>query len=105
MINERTEKFTPGPWKPISDTRPIVDTGDFYTEYWVDSDKICVCTMYNGQYMSEDEQEANMHLASAAPEMYDLLKECRKEFNDECHLIQDLCDRIDTVLKKARGEV
>ena len=105
MNGKRIEKFTPGPWAPDIETYPVADTGEY------DSDHVVVANgKAIGQFFtwlcgpSDDEAIANTHLASAAPEMYALLKECREEFNDECHIVQDLCDRIDTVLKKARGE-
>ena len=82
------EKFTPGPWKAhrmrvyLPDRQNPLNVG--FNERTVDN----AC--------------ANAALIAAAPEMYNELKTVRKII--ECEEYRDDCERIDRILKKARGE-
>lgn len=48
-------------------------------------------------------REANAALIAAAPEMYEALEFSKKEFHDL--YFENCCEYIESVLKKARGEV
>ena len=88
-------KFTPGPWKAVSDQRweaiNIVDG--------------------NSQLFALVKGEANAALITAAPEMYDVLQhyfDLLEQANNggavaECKLFEDIV-LIEQVLMKARGE-
>lgn len=98
-------KFTQGPWLAEIVQHSIGDTGDYYTEYALVVEKNnknrCIANVFTIDY-DEDEAEANLRLIAVASEMYDELVAMRKAI--ECAEFRTDCERIDNLLKKARGE-
>lgn len=99
-------KFTPGPWTAIQHGDGIYTwtiRGNDEME-----DRTLAIVGVGTPNLNRD--EANMHLISAAPEMYNMLQSVL----DECAICDpnfhypgdcDLRGQIEAVLKKARGEV
>ena len=90
-------EFTKGKW-----------TADDMGEYvFAHSFDMMICQMHgwaylNAQGLSSDEaidvQKANARLIAAAPEMYELLRECMNKihsFDETYRLIENLIERID----------
>lgn len=95
-------KFTKGPWYAYShDFKDCLD--EYYTEWGVSSSKTkrSICTMLGVD--SEDEINANASLIAAAPEMYDLLLDIVTDYQCMPNPAV-MANKIETVLKKARGE-
>lgn len=101
-------KFTPGPWVVNTDHEQL---GDITT---IDRS---IGVAYAQQVSNNDrlnkhvERKANAHLISAAPEMYDLIRQFiegeYKEYDDDFDyykFIGLMLDKFEDVLKKARGE-
>ena len=88
------EKFTQGNWELDDDGHVVIDLGDDVWEIICD-----MCDPLN------EEEEANASLITAAPEMYNMLKDfvayvegdCSEDFLYRYHEIKEL-------LAKARGE-
>lgn len=96
-------KFSKGEWEPqIEPDDAYVTCGDFLI-----ADLLC-------SDVEESEMDANTRLIAAAPDMYNMLKVVRDghlnliEFDLVDHQyrddLQDVVDRIDALLSKARGE-
>lgn len=86
-------KFTPGPWKILYNdkTKVVLEQQGV---------AVFVADTYAGFTKSEEEQEFNAVLISAAPEMYEALQwTCSRCNSDSC---KD-CP-VEKALKKARGE-
>lgn len=88
-------KFTPGPW--------FVDHGvpgkPRVFSHAKNLIKTMVCACEHGA-ISRTEHDAN--LIAAAPEMYEALEFCKREFHDVG--LEKYCEFIEKILKKARGE-
>ena len=84
-------KFTKGPWKLFNAKGDIVstETGDIIIR-WDDSH-------------TDDQQIADARLIAAAPEMYDLLLDIVTDYQCMPNPAV-MADKIEAVLKKARGE-
>lgn len=94
-------KHTPGPWF-INNYNAQIDADAF-------GNKPVCQLLWPTAIRSENETLANARLIAAAPELLEVLKECRKMYGgfagsahypDEARLI----DKIDAVIKKAEGE-
>lgn len=97
-MDERKEKFTPGPWKAHT-----TQHADWVMTDWIDCEEqenICDLSHSNGGN--------DVYLIAAAPDMYELLKEISGVFAANCcipcHKCHELHGRIDGLLEKARGE-
>lgn len=56
-------------------------------------------------YFTEEQSEANAHLISAAPEMYDILDEIIKYSKTNGDYLLPVCvEELESLLAKARGE-
>lgn len=104
MSSERIEKFTPGPWKvEFEDIECCEDDPHVYVVHCKTVSPDTALLEFN----ITEENVANAHLISAAPEMYEALKlaygiiyqAAKNSFEAE-----DILNRFDSVLKKARGE-
>lgn len=62
--------------------------------------RICIIAPLN---LTQEESDANAALIAAAPEMYEALEFSKREFHDL--YFENCCEYIESVLKKARGEV
>jgi hypothetical protein len=91
-------KFTKGPWRVLDNTS-YTDRPNHYqiltkdAGLWVAYTECC----------DNEEEEANAALIAAAPEMYELLQDIATNYQcmpNPCGVEQ----RIEAVLKKARGE-
>lgn len=82
-------KFTPGTWNNCDGE--TIETKKA---------RICIIAPLN---LTQEESDANAALIAAAPEMYEALEFSKREFHD-LHL-EKYCEYIESVLKKARGEV
>ena len=97
-MNDKKEKFTPGPWF-CTDMGQIGKKGE---------KRLFCLASFHWEGVGEKEMMANTKLATAAPEMYDLLKRI-KGMLQFCEL-EDKIDadtehEIGALLAKARGEV
>ena len=117
-----TEKFTPGEWR--TEDFNEWDIAGFFIVDKEDSPiaKMCerfVMTPRPGSNFSQlveskEEQEANAYLLTAAPKMYERLKGVRcflwtclqyEQYSDPLYKqIEHQVERIDEVLKEARGD-
>ena len=89
----RLEKFTKGPWKvvPESEDGAVVLCG---------SD---VNPLSGKDMLFMNEKVYDAHLIAASPEMYDMLKECRRILHIADGTSKEIL-QIDEILKRARGE-
>ena len=74
-------KFTKGPWEKGGTPRSD-NGGDKFYVYQIDSSTgaaICNTNMAYS-FVEPNEREANAHLISAAPDMYEALKSCQEYF-------------------------
>ena len=94
---------TPGPWSISTDGEA---TGVIYALRGFEWDDICVLT-------PRCEAADNAHLIAAAPEMLAVLEELRESstccgtydlLDETTWASPDLADRIESAIKKARGE-
>ena len=83
------QKFTPGTWNNCDGE--TIETKKA---------RICIIAPLN---LTQEESDANAALIAAAPEMYEALEFSKKEFHDL--YFENCCEYIESVLKKARGEV
>jgi len=97
MGDVKKERFTPGPW--------FYEDGCVFAE--CDKCGDAVAGIGNAMFRKKDEEVANMRLIAQAPEMYALIKKLHKMMN-EMKWSFDSCGvnrkKVETVLKKARGE-
>lgn len=113
-MTKRNEKFTPGPWhilvpKPRYGNREchsIVDGGGEYV-----AKTVAVSVLRGISAVKREERKANEHLIAAAPEMYELLNDVKGELLRMDgggfyggKIRRHIVDKIEAVLKKARGE-
>lgn len=103
-MDERMEKFTPGPWEAencsVRTTREDLPS-DRTWGYGLNDGFIC--SLDDGEYHNYSDQtecSANAQLIAAAPEMYELLKQLYGALAS----VPLLQVEIEKVLKKARGE-
>lgn len=106
-MNESKPKFTPGPWKIHLDKR----NG---TACSIIEDKTGDCVARTVYRFHRGERHANGNLISAAPEMYEALKEMLSSLKDVVNinymsdsafaLANDAMAKAEEALKKARGE-
>ena len=89
-------KFTPGPWSILFNdkTKVVLEQQGV---------AVFVADTYAGFTKSEEEQNANAALITAAPEMYEGLKEIRDVMEKDGRFGRTV-EAIDKLLKKARGE-
>lgn len=95
-MNERKEKFTPGPWMAHceSDFSSVLAGDDHNTE-------VCYCEC---QFV-DDEQRTVAHnamLIAASPEMYEMLDNIQSLMEDTP--FRGIAAKIGAILAKARGE-
>lgn len=101
-------KFTKGPWVSYG-------SGVATEAYGLKPDRTyghgCgatfVCCLNDGEYheyKDREEQEANAHLISAAPDMYEALEDAAMEIRHLARGTTDSYDAIMALLAKARGE-
>ena len=95
-------KFTPGPWKAHAGIMEP-DFVFYGEEERCDAENrvVCECFLRPGKY----EMSADVHLIAAAPEMYEVLSTIEDIMcydSSDCGTIP--IDRMQKVLKKARGE-
>lgn len=83
------QKFTPGTWNNCDGE--TIETKKA---------RICIIAPLN---LTQEESDANAALIAAAPEMYEALEFSKREFHDL--YFENCCEYIESVLKKARGEV
>lgn len=62
--------------------------------------RICIIAPLN---LTQEESDANAALIAAAPEMYEALEFSKRKFHDL--YFENCCEYIESVLKKARGEI
>lgn len=62
--------------------------------------RICIIAPLN---LTQEESDANAALIAAAPEMYEALEFSKRKFHDL--RFKNCCEYIESVLKKARGEI
>lgn len=110
-----TEKFTKEPWE-ISDMSGV-DAMDNYTVCFhigVSSTGEMIADCQSDNKADYDRVRANALLIKAAPEMYKMLVITRKTLEDLADVLpneqakdflHDMASDIESVLKKARGEV
>lgn len=85
-------RYTPGPWK-LGRLGRYVYGGDDLAVVYVDD---------NATPREENEMQANARLIAAAPELLAMLTEAA-EFIQPFNRAEELLDRIDVVIAKARG--
>ena len=83
MNNERKEKFTPGPWRVCYDRA---------------FERFYICTADAIDVVGHANDRADARLIAAAPEMYEVLHNITLDVR-----YFDM-DKIEAILKKARGE-
>ena len=81
--------FTPGPWNNCDGE--TIETRKA---------RICIIAPLN---LTQEESDANAALIAAAPEMYEALEFSKRKFHDL--RFKNCCEYIESVLKKARGEI
>ncbi len=101
-MEEREEKFTPGPWFPhkqivgddiivfISTARGLFGADPLATSTSVTEQVTCLCKGEKKQFPIE----ANAHLIAAAPELYEACQAFLKAWDTE--------EELETASKKAR---
>ena len=62
--------------------------------------RICIIAPLN---LTQEESDANAALIAAAPEMYEAIEFSKRKFHDL--YFENCCEYIESVLKKARGEI
>lgn len=82
-------KFTPDPWNNCDGE--TIETKKA---------RICIIAPLN---LTQEESDANAALIAAAPEMYEALEFSKRKFHDL--YFENCCEYIESVLKKARGEI
>ena len=90
-------KWTPGPWYCVEQNKTIVRSSSAKEE--VARASHC--------YMNRGEREANAHLISAAPELYEALEvaeEALSDIADDEGWLAPIRSQINAALSKARGE-
>lgn len=116
---ERPEGFTPGPWRfwrhvnekyPEMSQTAIFGTGNKKFVMIAQTHDDCAAA----PEQTVEEVIANAHLIAAAPEMYEMLKDCLEDMNDALikreildyleESIENNIKKAEQVLKKARGE-
>lgn len=99
-------KFTPGPWGNLSEDESVPDVPciRIFAPLGKGETEICQVSSFlnyeTDEFELREEDIANAHLISCAPELYDLLDECRYNASMPKGLLAD----IEKVLAKARGE-
>lgn len=94
-------KHTKGPWKFVKNQHHDRFEIASHRETWLGSVNI---DRYHADF-SADEAQANAHLIAAAPEMLEALEIARSQILlDSCNYSQIVMDRIDSAIKKAKGE-
>lgn len=81
--------FTPGPWNNCDGE--TIETKKA---------RICIIAPLN---LTQEESDANAALIAAAPEMYEAIEFSKRKFHDL--YFENCCEYIESVLKKARGEI
>ena len=114
-----TTKFTPGPWCVYCGSSETIEILNHSEEL-----RIFSWTGFDSNDIAKEEDRANAHLISCAPEMYDLLESVKRELfalidevNDQRasnitsatetepdYHDQETVHLIDKLLAKARGE-
>lgn len=102
-------KFTKGDWVGL-DNGKWADCGAWsvdndeasrYSNVAVNVGGVTICLVVSDSW-DDEEMEANAHLISAAPDMYQMLERFSKYFDEMCE--GDVVDEIGNLLAKARGE-
>ena len=106
-MNESEPKFTPGPWKVHLDKRKG-------TACSIIEDRTGDCVARTFYRFHRGERNANGNLISAAPEMYESLKDMLTALKDVVNInymsdnafafANDAMTKAEEALKKARGE-
>jgi hypothetical protein len=111
-------KFTPGPWRVEQDTTLVWgncnadDSSNYGMGYPIAECRITPANPLWAKGPDHNEGEANAHLISTAPELYEALIAARKHivdgFRNICHDFPESrmagVTQIDAALAKARGE-
>ena len=98
-------KFTKGPWKAYK-MGPLTPQLTYRIFALNEAETVCDLSCEYAVIKSDEENESNAHLISAAPEMYEAL-ESIKSMLSSINSPEDermIVNVINSVLKKARGE-
>ena len=97
-----TEKFTPGEWK-IEERQAHCKGFELYGfAILTETKRICMCQTDDPENIPQ--MKANAALIAAAPEMYRVLDAIYDVMMDSSDCGTIPVDKIEAVLKKARGE-
>lgn len=103
-----TEKFTPGEWKVFHHKDEFMKSFDWREIVTKETPPKALAHIMYYEEMPQEEYEANATLIAAAPEMYRMLEQLSEYFHKlgkqrRSIKMYTIANRIDSVLKKARG--
>lgn len=92
-------KFTSGPWVVNNGSESRFLQGKITTKS--KGCDVVICDTPS-PYFGEDISRANAHLIACAPDMYEMLEECKSILEGNTYFVK--AEKIEQLLKRARGE-